>query len=350
MRHRQAGQRHVPVLGAGQGVAGPDDLHRVVHLGGQLAALRLVQVVQALGRGGDVHVQGLAGRTALAQFHLAEHVAGEVLDVLGRVDAIQRTADQRRRACRAAGGGMDDARRRAGVAGHLRRRQGLAASLLCREAARGAGAAELRADARQQGFGLLARQALELEDLVHHVLDVLGDVAQGRRRVARRHHRQAADGGADEVLHRVLQAGDQGFELPGVEQAGEVVDQPIAEGEGTARGGDVEVVQQRDRPGRQGRVAGGQAAAQRLSEAVEAGGVEVVVGERRQGILEQVGQRRGHPGQKHPGHHHQRHISFAHKAPPNARGAGRAPACRPPRRAARPTRWTRPRTAAARVR
>ena len=206
---------------------------------------------------------------------------------------------------------MDDAARRAGVAGHLRRRQGLAPSLLGRQAARGAGAAELRPDACQQGFGLLARQALELEDLVHHVLDVLGDVAQGGRRVAGGHHRQAADGGADEVLHRVLQAGDQGFELPGVEQAGQVVDQAVAEGEGTARGGDVEVVQQRDRPGRQGRVAGGQAAAQRLSEAVEAGGVEVVVGEGGKGILEQVGLCQRRPGQKHPGHHQQCHASFA---------------------------------------
>ena len=158
------------------------------------------------------------------------------------------------------------------------------------DAARGAGAAQPGADACQEGLGLLARHALELEDLVHQVLDVLGHVAQGRGRVAGGHHGQAADEGAEQVLHRALQAADQGFELAGVEQAGEVVDEAVAEGEGAARGGDAEVVQRRDRPGRQGRVACRQAAAQRLSEAVEAGRFQVVVGERRQGILEQVGQ------------------------------------------------------------
>ena len=51
-------------------------------------------------------------------------------------------------------------------------------------------------------------------------------------------------------------------------------------------------------PGGMSRIACRQAAAQRLSEAVEAGGVEVVVGERRQGILEQVGARVRRPRQK----------------------------------------------------
>ena len=155
---------------------------------------------------------------------------------------------------------------------------------------------------------------------------MLGHVAQGRHRVAGTQHRQLADGRPDQVLNRVLQALHQRpHQDVRVQHPRQVVDQPGPEGEAAARRGQVEVVEQRV-AGRRVGIARRQAAAQRVAVAVPPRGIELVVGQRLQGVFPQVGpahraaaacQRpRQYPDRQPLAHH----TSYCTRRMPRARG------------------------------
>ena len=198
---------------------------RVADLVDHLLALELVLVVQALPGGADVQVDAAVG--VAAHLHLAQEVGGEVLDLLFGAGPGQGVFDEPGVAVREAGRGVvGDTPRRAAQAGRLRPVDGHAAPEPGADALGLDVSSELATQPGEQGLGLRARQALELDDLVHQVLEVLDDVAHGGSGVAQADHRQLADGGADEVGGGALDAGDDGG---GVEHAGEVVDQALAE-------------------------------------------------------------------------------------------------------------------------
>ena len=309
--HHHARQRHIPVLGRCQDIAGANDTYRILHLGGQLVALRLVHVVQALGRRRDVHVKRFLGRGARLQLDLPEHLLGKIQDVLRRVHALQRSPDHGCRVPRSnliAGCGIDDAHRSSTNARFLCLDKSHARPLLRRDTTRRASTAQPGAHTDQQGFGLRARQTLGLENLVHQVLQILHHVAHRRRRVAQAHHRQLADGRADQVRHRILESADQ---PRGIEHPLQVVNQPGAERKGAARRRDVEVVQQRTAR-RQLRVPRRQAAAQRPAHVIQPRRLQLGGAHRIKRLLEQVRPHRLRSRQHQPGNYHQHQPSPVH--------------------------------------